>query len=85
MADVVKEEVQKEPTHATMKRRELYVPIWEKSNLTIEEAAEYSNIGLDKIRELSSSPHCKFVLWIGNRRVIKRKQFDEYLADKYSI
>lgn len=29
------------------------VPIWEKLNLTVEEASEYSNIGVNKIRELS--------------------------------
>ena len=29
------------------------VPIWEKSNLTIEEAAAYSGIGMNKLRELS--------------------------------
>lgn len=28
------------------------VPIWEKSNLTIREAAEYSNIGINRIEEL---------------------------------
>ena len=29
------------------------VPIWEKSNLTIEEAAAYFNIGMAKLRELT--------------------------------
>ena len=28
------------------------VPIWEKSNLTLEEAAAYSGIGTGKLREL---------------------------------
>ena len=27
------------------------VPIWEKANLTIKEAAEYSNIGINRIEE----------------------------------
>ena len=27
------------------------VPIWEKSNLTLEEAAAYSGIGSNKLRE----------------------------------
>ena len=27
------------------------VPIWEKSNLTLEEAAAYSGIGINKLRE----------------------------------
>ena len=29
------------------------VPIWEKSNLTLEEAAAYSGIGINKLREMS--------------------------------
>ncbi len=61
------------------------VPIWEKSNLTIEEAAAYSNIGIAKIRKLTDDEHCDFVLWIGSKRLIKRKKFDEYVAKAYSI
>lgn len=29
------------------------VPIWEKSNLTLEEAAAYSGVGINKLRSLS--------------------------------
>ena len=42
----------------------LEVPIWEKSNLTLEEAVAYSGIGRDKLRELSGDDHCTFVLWV---------------------
>ena len=38
------------------------VPIWEKTNLTVEEAAAYSGIGRNKIRELSDDDRCPFVL-----------------------
>lgn len=55
------------------------VPIWEKMNLTVDEAAEYSNIGINKIRELTENPSCPFVLWIGKKRVIKRKEFEKYI------
>ena len=61
------------------------VPIWEKSNLTIEEAAAYSGIGQNKIRQLTDSERCEFVLWIGTKRLIKRKKFDEYIERMYSI
>ncbi|MBO4867436.1 MAG: excisionase family DNA-binding protein [Ruminococcus sp.] len=61
------------------------VPLWEKSNLTIEEAAEYSNIGQNKLRELTADENCRFVLWVGSKRLIKRKLFDEYIAAAYSI
>lgn len=61
------------------------VPIWEKSNLTVEEAAAYSGIGINKIRELSNSEACPFVLWVGSKRLIKRKQLDEFMEKAYSI
>ena len=55
------------------------IPIWEKLNLSVEEAAEYSNIGINKIRELTEEPNCPFVLWIDKKRVIKRKEFEKYI------
>lgn len=61
------------------------VPIWEKSNLTVEEAAAYSGIGINKIKEISNGENCSFVLWIGNKRLIKRKRFDAYIDNQYSI
>ena len=61
------------------------VPIWEKSNLTLDEAAAYSNIGVNKLREISNDDNCTFVLWVGSKRLIKRKAFDAYLEKAYSI
>ena len=61
------------------------VPIWEKSNLTLEEAAAYFGIGICKLREISDEDNCPFVLWVGSKRLIKRKQLDEYLVKMYSI
>ena len=53
------------------------IPIWEKSNLTLKEAAVYSGIGVNKLRELTNERGCKFVLWNGNKRLIKRKELDK--------
>lgn len=61
------------------------VPIWEKSNLTLEEAAAYSGIGINKLRTLTNNESCNFVLWVGSKRLIKRKLFDEYIAKAYSL
>lgn len=61
------------------------VPIWEKSNLTIDEAAAYFGIGVNKIREISNAPDCPFVLWVGRKRLIKRRQFNAYLEHAFSI
>ena len=61
------------------------IPIWEKSNLTLEEAAAYSGIGINRLRKLSDNENCPFVLWVGNKRMLKRRKLDEYLERMYSI
>lgn len=61
------------------------VPIWEKYALSVEEAAQYTGVGMSKIREISDGEDCKFVLWIGTRRLLKRKLLEEYLENQYSI
>ena len=55
------------------------VPVWEKMNLTIEEAAEYSNIGICKLQEIIKDPMCPFVLYIGRKRLIKRREFEKFI------
>lgn len=48
--------------------------------LTVGEAAAYSNIGINKIRNITNEPSCPFVVYIGKRnRLIKRKEFERYL------
>ena len=61
------------------------VPIYEKSNLTLEEAAAYFNIGVNKLRLLTDDDKCPFVLWVGSKRLIKRKKMDEYLSKTFSV
>ena len=53
--------------------------IAEKSLLTLEEAAEYFNIGINKLRVMTNDENCPYVLWNGNKRLIKRKPLEEYL------
>ena len=61
------------------------VPIWEKAALTIEEAAAYSNIGIHKLREITDKDDSSLVLWVGKKRLIKRKALEKYLESSYSI
>lgn len=61
------------------------VPIWEKIALTLEEAAAYSNVGINRIREITNNENCPFVLFVGNKRLIKRKPFEKYLEQAFSI
>lgn len=61
------------------------VPIHLKMLLTIREAAEYSNIGINKIDAMLRQPNCPFVLFIGTRRLIKRKEFEHFISGKVAL
>lgn len=61
------------------------ISICEKSNLTLEEAAAYFGIGVNKLRSLTNDERCPFVLWVGSKRLIKRRKLEEYLDGSYSI
>ena len=61
------------------------VPIENKIALTIPEAAELSNIGQNKISNLLRLPNCPFVLYVGARKLVKRKEFEYFISSKYEI
>lgn len=61
------------------------VEIHNKIALTIEEAAAYSNIGQNKLRELIQMPRCPFVLYVGKKRLIKRVPFEKYIIDNIEL
>ena len=73
--------------HLSSKEKERIdkVPIHLKMLLTIREAAEYSNIGINKIDAMLRQPNCPFVLYIGTRRLVKRKEFEEYISGKVAL
>ena len=43
-------------------------PIHLKMTLTTREAAEYSNIGINKIDSMLRTPNCPFVLYVGTKK-----------------
>lgn len=61
------------------------VPIHLKVTMTIKEAAEYSSIGINKIDELLKQPNCPFVLFIGTRKLVKRREFEEFIHNRLTI
>ena len=62
------------------------VPIWEKVMLTVEEAAAYSNIGINKIQTMLNEPTCTFVFFVGKgKRLVKRKEFEKYIEKTREI
>ena len=56
------------------------VPIQCKMTLTIREAAEYSNIGINRLDALLRAPNCPFVLFVGTKKLVKRKEFEEFIS-----
>ena len=66
-----------------MSREEL--PVWEKYLLAVEEAAQYFQIGETKLRRLmEQNPDEAYILINGNRKLIKRHLFEDYL-DQCSV
>ena len=61
------------------------IALSQKSLLTLEEASAYFNIGVCKMRELTNDDNCPYVLWNGSTRLIKRKPFEEFLYNSYSV
>lgn len=61
------------------------VRISEKPLLTLKEASMYTGIGVNKLRELSDARDCNFVLFLGNKRMLKRERLVQYLVSMYSI
>ena len=61
------------------------VPIHLKLTLSIKEASEYSNIGINKIDAMLKQPHCPFVLYVGSKKWVKRKEFEVCIRSKLII
>ena len=61
------------------------VPIHLKMTLTIKEAAAYSNTGINKIESMLRTPNCPFVLFVGTKKLVKRREFEEFISEKLVI
>lgn len=65
------------------------LPVDRKKLLTVKEAAVYTGIGMDKIRELAEQNKAEqnraeqsgdiFVVYIGKKMMINRAKFDNYI------
>ena len=70
---------------ANLEQQAMLLPIDRKMLLSIREPAEYSNIGINKIDELLKQPNCPFVLFVGTKKLVKRKAFEAYIEGKVAI
>lgn len=56
------------------------VPIHLKVTLSIKEAYQLTGIGINSIEDRLREPNCPFVLFVGAKKMIKRKEFEEYIS-----
>lgn len=70
---------------ANQQTNNMIIPIWEKMNLTIEEAAQYSNISSKTLRRFINECTPDFILKIGTKTLIKRKVFEKFLEKTDAI
>ena len=74
-----------EPIVSKYEQMKESVPIHLKAVLTIREAAAYTSIGINKIDALLRSPNCPFVLFVGTKKLVKRKEFEQFISNKLVI
>ena len=55
------------------------------NRIKIPEAAEYSNIGQNKLSELMKKPRCPFVLYVGTKKLVKRKEFERFISENIEL
>ncbi len=61
------------------------IPLSEKFNLTLNEAASYFGINVKKLRSMANERGSTFALRNGNKMLIKREAFEKYLLSKQSV
>ena len=61
------------------------VPVSEKYTLTIKEAAAYFNIGIKKMRRIAEDNLGTVAVYCGNRFLIIRPKFEEFISGSSEI
>ena len=52
---------------------------------SLRQQIPYSNIGINKIDSMLRSPNCPFVLFVGSKKLVKRKEFEQYISQALVI
>lgn len=65
----------------TMWGREEKIPIQEKFLITVSEASKYFGIGAKQMRRLAENHLSDFAIFMGNRYLIVRPRFEEYVIE----
>lgn len=46
---------------------------------------EYNYIGINRIDAMLREEGCPFVLYVGSRKLVKRKEFEEYISSRFVV
>ena len=76
---------QPEQETATNENQSMSIPIHEKYALTVREAAAYFNMGIKKMRRLAEDNLGRFSIESGNRYLILRGKFEQFLDQNSSV
>ena len=71
--------------HLVETKKDDAVPVSEKYMLTIKEAAPYYNIGQKKLRRMAEDNLGVFSVYSGNRYLIIRPKFEEFILNSSEI
>ena len=61
------------------------IPVWERTLLTLNEASAYTGLGINRLRRIANSNETELVVWVGSKRMFKRRKLDEYLERSVSL
>ncbi len=61
------------------------IPLDAKPLHTLKEAAIYTGIGINKLRDMSNERNCDYVLFVGRKRMFKRVALLKFLEQSYSV
>ena len=54
--------------------------------LTLNEAAKYYHIGVNRLRDITNKKCCQdYIMFCGRKRLIKREMFKNYLNTQFSV
>lgn len=61
------------------------IPVWERTLLTLNEASAYTGLGINRLRRIANSNENELIVWVGSKRMFKRRKLDEYLERSVSL
>ena len=81
LADLISKNITSNNTELHTQNDSLYAKeLW-----TVKEASEATNIGINKISELCRDARRDFVFFVGKKKLIRRKEFMEFLSKQTEI